>query len=102
MLPFARCVQRTKPTNAPATRLVNQFTFAARQKNRDAQFASENGQKAQAEQVASVHVFISQEGAETIPRGGIVFLWGSNRRVGQRRRGVPARCNPLPHKKEPP
>jgi hypothetical protein len=32
--------------------------------------------EAQAEQVASVHVFSSQEGAETIPRDGVVFLWG--------------------------
>src|SRR4029453_3904602 len=30
---------------------------------------------AQAEQVAGVHVFSSQEGAETIPRDGAVFLY---------------------------
>jgi hypothetical protein len=34
------------------------------QENRDAQFASENGQKPKPRQVASVHVFSSQEGAE--------------------------------------
>jgi hypothetical protein len=40
--------------------------------------------EAQAEQVASVHVFSSQEGAETIPRDGVV-LWGGDRRVGPRK-----------------
>ena len=30
--------------------------------------------EAQADRVASVHVFSSQEGAETIPRAGVVFL----------------------------
>jgi hypothetical protein len=37
---------------------------------------AEKWPEAQAEQVASVHVFSSQEGAETIPRDGVVFLWG--------------------------
>jgi hypothetical protein len=38
------------------------------QKKRDAQFAPKNGQKPK--QVASVHVFSSQERAETIPAAG--------------------------------
>src|SRR6266568_4346027 len=33
--------------------------------------------RSQAEQVASVHAFSSQERAETIPRDGVVFLWGA-------------------------
>jgi hypothetical protein len=44
-----------------------------KQKNRDAQFCAEKWPEAQAEQMAGVHVFSSQEGAETIPRDGAVF-----------------------------
>src|SRR5262245_21385489 len=33
--------------------------------------------RSQAEQVAGVHVFSSQKGAETIPRDWVVFLWGA-------------------------
>jgi hypothetical protein len=36
---------------------------------------AEKWPEAQAEQVAGVHVFSSQEGAETIPRDGAVFLY---------------------------
>jgi hypothetical protein len=44
------------------------------QKNRDAQFVPEKWPEAQAERVAGVHVFSSQEGAETIPRDGVYFF----------------------------
>jgi hypothetical protein len=40
------------------------------QKNRDAQFAPKNGQKPKPSRLASVHLFGSQERAETIPAAG--------------------------------
>ena len=42
------------------------------QKNRDAQFAPKNGQKPKPSRWPA-YTFSSQERAETIPRGGIVF-----------------------------
>jgi hypothetical protein len=58
---------------------------------------AEKWPEAQAEQVASVHVFSSQEGAETIPRGGGSFLSSDNSLVFQpvgspRRRRRAPRC----------
>ena len=43
------------------------------QKNRE-QFAPKNGQKPKPSGVAGIHVFSSQERAETIPRGGQFFF----------------------------
>src|SRR6516162_418728 len=49
-------------------------TLTTADQSRDAQFAPKNGQKPQAERVVGAHVCSSQEGAETIPRGGVIFF----------------------------
>ena len=61
-----------QPANFPASLLP-----VSRQRAEESRRAicAEKSQEAQAEQVPGVHVFSSQEGAETIPRDGVVFLW---------------------------